>query len=174
MTQISKASFNTTYADSAGTFADNTTRAISEADLRQFSQDIKDSVPFNLDGTDISVKVTVATGSILTANATPVTLVAAQGAGTVIDPISCYVWLDYNSVTYATNTDLTIVCNGYVLGTIPSFLASGSDQYGKVDLSANTNINQSNQALTLSVSVGNPTAGNSPVYVYLKYRVITL
>lgn len=50
MTKISRASFNTTYADSAGTFADNTTRAISEADVRQFSEDIKDSTVFQLDG----------------------------------------------------------------------------------------------------------------------------
>lgn len=34
------ATFQSTYANSAGTFADNTTRQISEADLRQFASDM--------------------------------------------------------------------------------------------------------------------------------------
>ncbi len=46
MSALSKATFETTYQDAAGTFADNTTRLISEGDLRQFSDDIADSLLF--------------------------------------------------------------------------------------------------------------------------------
>lgn len=37
---MDRATFETTYANSGGTFADNTTRAIDEGDLRQFATDI--------------------------------------------------------------------------------------------------------------------------------------
>lgn len=43
MTQLSKSAFKTTYSDASGTFADNTTREISEGDLRQFAEDAADS-----------------------------------------------------------------------------------------------------------------------------------
>lgn len=44
MAFIDNSTFGTTYADSSGTFADNTVRAIVEATMRQFAEDIKDSV----------------------------------------------------------------------------------------------------------------------------------
>lgn len=49
MSQISRAAFNTAYAAIAGLFADNTTRDISEADMRAMLTDLKDSVLFSLD-----------------------------------------------------------------------------------------------------------------------------
>lgn len=52
MSQLSKASFETTYQNSSGTFADNTTRQITEADMRQFSDDIADSTLFLDDAYD--------------------------------------------------------------------------------------------------------------------------
>ncbi len=49
MTQLSKAQLITTYADAAGIFASNTTRDISEGDMRQFAQDLADSLYAILD-----------------------------------------------------------------------------------------------------------------------------
>lgn len=46
MSALSKSTFDTTYANAAGTFLDNSTREISEGDLRQFALDIKDSTLF--------------------------------------------------------------------------------------------------------------------------------
>lgn len=43
MTLLSKTAYKTLYSNSSGTFADNTTRDISEADLRQFAEDTADS-----------------------------------------------------------------------------------------------------------------------------------
>lgn len=52
MSQLSKASFETTYQDASGTFADNSTRLITEGDMRQFSDDIADSTLFLDDAYD--------------------------------------------------------------------------------------------------------------------------
>lgn len=52
MSQLSKASFETTYQDSSGTFADNTTRNITAGNMRQFSDDIADSTLFLDDAYD--------------------------------------------------------------------------------------------------------------------------
>ena len=52
MSQLSKATFETTYQNSSGTFADNTTRQITEADIRQFADDIADSTIFLDDAYD--------------------------------------------------------------------------------------------------------------------------
>lgn len=52
MSQLSKATFETTYQNSSGTFADNTTRQITEADMRQFADDIADSTLFLDDAYD--------------------------------------------------------------------------------------------------------------------------
>lgn len=52
MSQLSKATFETTYQNSSGTFADNTTRQITEADMRQFADDIADSTIFLDDAYD--------------------------------------------------------------------------------------------------------------------------
>lgn len=46
MSQLTKSTFDVTYVNTSGTFADNTTRNISEGDLRQFSSDVSDSVLF--------------------------------------------------------------------------------------------------------------------------------
>lgn len=52
MSQLSKGTFETTYQDSSGTFADNTTRQITEGDMRQFADDIADSTLFLEDAYD--------------------------------------------------------------------------------------------------------------------------
>lgn len=52
MSQLSKASFETTYQNSSGTFADNTTRNITAGNMRQFSDDIADSTLFLDDAYD--------------------------------------------------------------------------------------------------------------------------
>lgn len=66
MTQISKASFETTYQNSTGTFADNTTRQITEADMRQFADDIADSALFLDDAYDTIQFIIDGGGSVIT------------------------------------------------------------------------------------------------------------
>ena len=66
MAQLSKASFDTTYQNSSGTFADNTTRLISEGDLRQFADDIADSTLFLDDAYDTIQFIVDGGGSAIT------------------------------------------------------------------------------------------------------------
>lgn len=173
MTQLSKAAFLTKFNT---LFADNTTRDISEADLRTLAEDLKDSVPFNLDTSIAQVvtsKITIPSSEVLTLNATPKTIVSAGGSGTVIEVLSFTLFLDYNSVSYATNTTLTMTINsqGYFNNT--SILPAGADVYYQYN-SFNGLALAANTPVLLSVATGNPTAGNSPLYVYVTYRVITL
>lgn len=66
MSQLSKATFETTYQDVSGTFADNTTRQITESDLRQFADDIADSTLFLDDAYDSLQFVVDGGGSAIT------------------------------------------------------------------------------------------------------------
>ena len=56
----------------------------------------------------LCTSVTIASADVLTLNSTPVELISAQGAGTVIEIISAFYQFDFNSVSYATNTDLYV------------------------------------------------------------------
>lgn len=66
MSQLSKATFETTYQDYSGTFATNTTRQITEADMRQFADDIADSALFLDDAWDSLQFVIDGGGSAIT------------------------------------------------------------------------------------------------------------
>lgn len=132
------------------------------------------SPPVWTDQTIQTVKVTLSSAEVLALNSSPKVLIAAPGAGKVIQIINAYLYLDYNSTTYLVATDLNISCNGYVLGTSSGFLTNASDGFGSITPnSANTNTDQVNKSLDLTTSV-DPTTGNSPVYVYVTYRIITL
>jgi hypothetical protein len=66
MSQLSKSTFETTYQNSSGTFADNTTRLITEADMRQFADDIADSALFLDDAYDTIQFIIDGGGSAIT------------------------------------------------------------------------------------------------------------
>lgn len=66
MPQLSKATFETTYQNTSGTFADNTTRQITEADMRQFADDIADSTIFLDDAYDTLQIIIDGGGSAIT------------------------------------------------------------------------------------------------------------
>lgn len=168
-----KPQFEALYGTSATTFNDNTTGDVSAGDMRAFGQDIADSV---FTSGIISSKVTISSASILTAFTTPVILVAAQGAGTVIQVFSTYIFYDYNSAAYATNTNIDFGLTGGTYSSITSLIDQTQDMYYNIPAPslALTTFNQSNKAYEFKVQTGNPTAGNSPLYCYITYRVITL
>lgn len=66
MTQLSKATFETTYQNTSGTFADNSTRQITESDLRAFADDIADSALFIDDAYDTIQFIIDGGGSAIT------------------------------------------------------------------------------------------------------------
>ena len=124
--------------------------------------------------------LTIASADVLQLNSTPLTIVAAQGVGTAIEVLSASINIDFNTSAYATNTNLLIKNStantdqfrgGAVLeSTVSTFKSliltepSGATDTQIID----------NDALKVTVSGGNPTAGDSDITVYVTYRVITL
>lgn len=65
MSKLTQAQFDSTYNDAAGgSFPDNTVRAITEAIVRQFAEDIKDSVIWNYPITEVTGSSTVSASGI--------------------------------------------------------------------------------------------------------------
>lgn len=121
----------------------------------------------------------IASADVLTLNATPIEIVAAQGVGTYIEVLSSTVRIKYNSVAYATNTTLQLINSGagaaqYELDCLAATVDTGRKMgeitttvVGKTQLVDNT-------ALMVQVSTGDPTAGDSDIELFIAYRVITL
>lgn len=180
MTQLSKAQFTTTYADPAGTFADNTSRDISAGDMQQFSEDIKDSVQFKLNDSITKAIVTVSSAQLLTLGSVPVTIIAAPGANKFLAIHRIFTSYNYNSVAY-----------DFGVGDSPSFkwtsiFAGFEISYADINLSGDFNIyleNYSvsgsynlkiptNQALMLTtLSNGDPTVGDGDLDVIIYYSI---
>lgn len=198
MTQRSKSQYASLYGTSGTLFPDNTTGDISEADMRQFGEDQKDSLLFisdNFSSTPPDSSVGSATvvpsmsivgayrksgvissAQILNGFSSPPVLVPAPGAGLVILPISFFLKLDYNSVAYATNTDfrlemgLTIVSGSL---NIQTMLPATQDYWAHLSPVSNVlNSSIENTAIELQVLTGNPTAGNSPIYYTAIYAIV--
>ena len=125
-----------------------------------------------------SASLTITSAQVLALNSTPLTIVAAQGAGTAIEVISASVKVDFNTTAYATNTTILITTSGaaqYQSLFNSAVLASASSTFNSVGKSALAGTNLiSNADLTVTVGTGAPTGGNSGITVYITYRVITL
>lgn len=126
--------------------------------------------------------VDVTNAQILALNTTPIELIPAQGAGTVIEVLNWVVRI-YDVVTpFATNTVLAI--------TNPSgtadlgrdiadvILKSTVDRICAISTRTSPPVGDTqmieNEAVNLTVLTGDPTAGNGKMKVYVTYRVITL
>lgn len=167
MTQYSKANFISLYNT---TFADNTSGDISEADMRQFATDAADSIGAGL----FTTKVTISSAQILALNTTPITLLAAPGAGFVNEVISVTFFLDYNSIPYATYLTVDMEVGAGTTAILSSTVLNNSvDTFHTISPSV-AGAGFENTILRLKAQTGNPTAGNSPLNVYLTYRIITL
>jgi len=122
-----------------------------------------------------SVAVTLSSAQVLALNTTPITLVGAV-AGYAIEAVSVSVKLDYNSAAYATNTNLLIMTDtsGNPQYKRDSLLTQTSDVVWKFPEVAPTTGTQliANKALTATVATGDPTAGNSPITIFVNYRLI--
>ncbi len=119
-------------------------------------------------------EVTLSTAQILTGNSIPVDIIAAPGAGKVLVPIMVYIKLDYNSIVYATNVDFELQINGLSYFLANSMLDNSTDSW-LVQKPQDTGVittDIENKALKFKVTTGNPTAGNSPLYVRVIYTII--
>ncbi len=123
------------------------------------------------------VKKTILTADVLTLNGTPVTLIAAPGAGRAIILLDAVYFLDFNSAAYATNVNLQIQANGsneVFYGS--STLDSTNDFFGRMTRVAGaSNADQvvTNAAIEATVETGNPATGDSPITIFLSYVIIS-
>lgn len=164
---------------STGDYADATTFLIANSDgeIKQASlEGLRDIFGSSIQSTSLSI----ASADVLQLNSTPLTIVAAQGAGTVIEVVSAFVGIDFNTAAYASSTTLYISCDGatdpqYVGGTVLNATLTSNRKLVDQNASAATDTQLiENTDLVVSVPTGNPTAGDSDITVRVLYRVITL
>lgn len=129
-----------------------------------------------------SVDLTIPSSEILTSNSTPITLVPAQGANTIIVPIKVTGQLIYGTTPYATNGEFDVYCGGsipcfafgddanFLFGTV-SRVANATE---RINANATDTIYVANSPLTIQTSDGNPTAGDSDVRIFCLYYIIAL
>jgi hypothetical protein len=169
MAHLTRTAFKALYGSSGTTFADNTTRLISEGDMRQFGEDIADSVFSGL-----IVQYTqgrIFAGRIRQLNSNPFNFVS-PGSGYRVAPINVGLYLVSDGTAFATNT--TIKCR---IGTTDisednSTLLTRTSDYSlvfpdfiTVELPAASH----SSALNLYCETGDPTLGGDS---YIDYIVV--
>jgi len=117
-------------------------------------------------------EITLSSAEILALFTTPKTIVAAPGAGRIIVPLQAVIAFTFNSVAYATNTDL------YMLN--PTSAASSgiyniNSAVSRLSIVTNFPLELvTNEALRVFIGTGNPTAGNSTMTIGLYYKIHTV
>lgn len=136
--------------------------------IGQMYQDIIDSGAY-------TVKVSLSSAEILQLFTTPKELIAAPGAGKVINTLQIFIKLNYNSVQY-TGNNMQIRINGTSLNLIDNaFYKNIEDRwFFAFPLPGQSLIDPSNQALIFTVDSANPTSGNSTMDCYITYNIISL
>jgi hypothetical protein len=128
-----------------------------------------------------TIKVSLTSADILALNATPFTLIAAQGAGTLTNVIRVWFKYNFNTTAYTGGGTLTVTYNSN--GFIPvntafsNLLGQTSNSIGRPAMSFSVltlqNSDMINVPITLICSAAQ-TLGDSTLDVYLTYDVITL
>jgi hypothetical protein len=131
---------------------------------------------------EFTFDVTIPSADVLTLNTTPIDLVPAQGANTIIVPTTILAEMDYNTTPYATNGNLVIKSGGgwfvaaaedtqFLFGTVSRIV---NIMVIENDKSATTVQYVANQPLTVEVLTDNPTAGDSDIRIFGTYKVIDI
>lgn len=126
----------------------------------------------------VTRKTSVTSAQIKALNTTPITLVAAQGSGYAIQPLSVLFHYNYSTAAYATNTNLQVWYNGYTNNLITSntvLLGVASTYSLSLPVSGTlTAADLDNKALVLTVLTGDPVTGAGTLDVYVTYALVTV
>ena len=123
--------------------------------------------------------IEISSAEILALYTTPKELVAAPGAGKVLEFISLLLALDYETTAYTIGTATDLQVN-YTNGSGASasttraatgFLDQTVDQLSSLDKLEATVAPEVNAPLVLTLGVANVTAGDSPIHAKVAYRV---
>lgn len=121
-------------------------------------------------------EVTINTAEVLTLNSVPVEIIPAPGAGKMILILSADAILIYNTITYATNTDLQLkYSTGTTVAEAAGFLAATNSPCKPLLRVYNSGVAViqaiENKAVLATVATGDPTAGNSLIRILISYRI---
>lgn len=147
----------------------------------EFADLIDSFLNFTDDGSQIleTDNITILTADVLTLNATPVEVIPNPGPAIGIDIISAFAALPFNSIPYATNTNLHLTYDitfNHIM-EIPGFLAWTNTiqiPFVKFQPAGPAGFQMANnKSVKAFVPGGNPTAGNSPILIFAAYRLVS-
>jgi hypothetical protein len=129
----------------------------------------------NLFGIDTNTAhVALNDGQVRAINATPAVLIAAPGAGKVIDIISIDTFLDVGTVVFAFGNNLEVKIGSTVYGTLALASAnSATDLVSKIETGGTTKVIDQNTAVTLT-SAADSATGTGAMYFNILYRTLTV
>lgn len=129
---------------------------------------------------NLEATLTISAAQMLLLNTTPLTIIAAPGAGKYIEVISASAAMTFVSAAYATNTTLQLIQEssqtaqmentGMLISTITKntrFIDSAAAAAGNTQITTNA-------GLQVKIATGNPTLGDSIVKVKVVYRIVTI
>ena len=124
-----------------------------------------------------SASLTLTSAQVLALNTTPLTIVPAV-SGYAIEAVSVVVSITYNSVAYATNTNLIIITDTagnpqYKRDYLLLQTVDTAYKFAEVAPTSGTQL-IANKALKATIASGNPTAGDSPITIFVNYRLIAV
>lgn len=146
-----------------------------------------DGEPIGGSGALLTASLALSSADILSLNSTPVQIVAAPGAGKIINPVAFlakltfattpYDFDDYFSIDYDGNANDDNPPLGAGNNGVDDFLRSSESVIGLADHESAWAIpiaNAVNRAMVVRATNGDPVGGDSTVYVELQYTVVTL
>tara|TARA_R110002020_G_scaffold22002_4_gene74479 strand:+ start:88 stop:597 length:510 start_codon:yes stop_codon:yes gene_type:complete len=119
----------------------------------------------------------VAIASFTTLNSSPITLVAAPGAGNVVLPLGCMVFVDYGTTTetnkksvYVGHTGTAVYYWGFKSGFMHNITTDASYSFSTGGLSAISSLSD----LPLKIHSDSNFAFNASATVYISYQILKL
>jgi hypothetical protein len=123
-----------------------------------------------------TAKLDIPSAEVLTLNTTPKAFGLTVPAGFYCRILSADAFLDFNSIAYATNLRISISPAGAgvrFFDSVSNFLSSASDSFTQLT-AVNGSIPAGYTDYEVFNSVGDPTAGDSDITVYITYVLIPL
>ena len=119
-----------------------------------------------------TTKICLTAAQVLQLFTTPVILLPAPGVGKVIQVLSVLGSINFNTRAYTTNTVLEVLQGGTEISTATVLLTqtiSTLDTFG-----SDSGPMQPNTTVILTTRNGNPLVGDSPICIYISYKILTL
>jgi len=148
---------------------------ITDAENELTTKTVTISEVQNLFGVDTNVaKVILNEAQVRAMSTTPAVLIAAPGAGKVIDIMSIDTYLDAGTVVFAFGNNLEVKIGATVFGTLSLQSANfATDLVSKIETGGTTKVIDQNTAVTLT-SAADSATGNGVMYFNIFYRILTV